>query len=106
MEFNKRLRLTYWEINAIKEVAKKVFGKDVKLWIFGSRTNPYAKGGDIDIYIETEIKNPSDLIDKQIKYLTKLKLQIGEQKIDLVIKPVNCEEEICKEAKSNGVRLI
>lgn len=104
MELNKRLRLTDWEVKAIKKIARDIFGENVKLWIFGSRINPEAKGGDIDIYIEVE--NLSDIIDKQIKYLTQLKLKIGDQKVDLVIKPVGCNEEICLEAKKNGVRLI
>ena len=101
---NKKIRLSDFEVNSIKNLAKEIFGEDIKLWIFGSRANPEAKGGDIDIFIE--IENTENILNKQIKYLSKLKLTIGDQKIDLVIKPKNCEEPICIEAKTKGVRLV
>ncbi|MGC8677322.1 MAG: nucleotidyltransferase domain-containing protein [Hydrogenobaculum sp.] len=98
------VRLTEEELEAIKEIALEVFGKDVKVWIFGSRADLNKKGGDIDIYIETN--NLDGLIDKQIKYLSKLKLKIGDQKIDLVIKSYDCKEDICIEAKTTGVNIL
>ncbi|HEK25008.1 MAG: nucleotidyltransferase domain-containing protein [Hydrogenobaculum sp.] len=98
------VRLTEEELKAIKEIALEVFGKDVKVWIFGSRADLNKKGGDIDIYIETN--NLDGLIDKQIKYLSKLKLKIGDQKIDLVIKSYDCKEDICIEAKTTGVNIL
>jgi len=99
----KKIRLTEEEINNIKEIAKDVFGKDVKVWIFGSRVNPNLKGGDIDLYIETA--NIENLIDKKLTFLVKLKDRIGEQKIDLIIKPLECNELICEEIKKSGVEL-
>jgi len=99
----KKIRLTKEEINYIKEIAKDIFGKDVKVWIFGSRVNPNLKGGDIDLYIETA--NIDNLIDKKLTFLVRLKDKIGEQKIDLIIKPLGCNESICKEIKKSGVEL-
>ena len=75
MEVSK-IRLTEEEIKAIKETAIDIFGDSVNVWIFGSRVNPDLKGGDIDIQ------------DK-----------IGEQRIDVIVKPVNCKESICIEIK-------
>ncbi len=100
----KNIRLTEYELKAIKDTAKEIFGKNAKLWLFGSRVNPNAKGGDIDIYIE--IPDMENWLDKKINYLVKLKEKIGDQKIDLVLKPYNCQEEICIEAKKTGARLI
>lgn len=99
----KKLRLTDFEINQIKNIAKTVFGNDVKIWIFGSRTNPHLKGGDIDVYIE--IEKVDDIISKKLDFLVKLKDKIGEQKIDVIIKPVNCYDFIAKEAKNKGIQL-
>ena len=100
----KNIRLTEYELKAIKETAREVFGNKVKVWLFGSRVNPNAKGGDIDLYIE--ISDMENWLDKKIDYLVKLKEKIGDQKIDLVLKPYNCQEEICIEAKKTGARLI
>jgi len=48
------VRLSEYEIRTIKETAKEIFGKDVKVYIFGSRADLTKKGGDIDIFIETD----------------------------------------------------
>ncbi len=97
------MRLTKEEIKAIKETAIEVFGEGVEVWIFGSRVDDSKKGGDIDIYIETN--NYQNVVEKKIKFLVKLKDTIGDQKIDAVIKRKNCQEFICREAKSKGVKI-
>ncbi|WP_297457242.1 nucleotidyltransferase domain-containing protein [Persephonella sp.] len=100
----KNVRLTEYELKAIRDTVKEVFGNKAKVWLFGSRVNPNAKGGDIDIYIE--VPDTKNWLDKKITYLVKLKSKIGDQKIDLILKSYNCQEEICIEAKKKGVRLI
>ncbi len=100
----KDIRLTEEELKAIKNIGKEVFGENVRLWLFGSRINPKARGGDIDIYVE--VQNMENWLDKKLDFLVKLKEKIGDQRIDLVLKPYDCEEEICIEAKRTGVRLI
>jgi hypothetical protein len=53
--------------------------------LFGSRTNPVARGGDIDLYLEV-FHTPAANIDA---FPTTLRLaledELGERKIDLVI---------------------
>ncbi len=97
------MRLSKEEVTTIKELALKIFGKDARVWIFGSRVDPNLKGGDIDIYIE--VSEVEDLIEKKLDYLVKLKDIIGEQKIDLIVKPKGCQEFICNEAKQNGIEI-
>ena len=46
------------------------------MWLFGSRTDPTKKGGDIDLYIETEINE--DILRKKLKFLVKLGNEIGD----------------------------
>ena len=58
------MRLTQEEIKKIKEVIFKIFGKS-KIFIFGSRIDESAKGGDIDIFVIPE--NREDLFKKKIK---------------------------------------
>ena len=97
------MRLKKEHIANIKEVASKIFGKDVQIYLFGSRVNDSKKGGDIDLYIETDIKE--ELLEKKIKMLSLLYTIIGEQKIDLIINDFSRDKLIYKVAKQEGVLL-
>jgi len=103
-DYYKNIRLTDYEIETIINLAKKIFGEDIKLWIFGSRTDLNEKGGDIDIYLE--IKNYNKILKKKLDFLVELDEKIGEQKVDLIIKPFNSNDYISQEAKKTGIRLI
>jgi hypothetical protein len=82
----KIIRLSEFEIDAIKSSFKKIFQSDTDhIWIFGSRIDAKAKGGDIDLYIETKEDDLSVILDLKIKFLSDLEWRIGEQKIDVVI---------------------
>ena len=48
------MRLSIEESKMIRDSAVKYFGKNSKIYLFGSRTDDKKKGGDIDIYIETD----------------------------------------------------
>ena len=102
MSSRKSVRLNDYEVKAIKDIAEEVFGKGTKVFLFGSRTDPTKKGGDIDLYIIPAKRE--DLFDKQIKFLAKLKLRIGDQKIDLVLQE-DPGRLIEKEAMETGVEL-
>ncbi len=97
------MRLTEYEIFVIKNEAIKQFGKNAKVYIFGSRVDDKRKGGDIDIYIETDVKE--ELVIKKIQFLVDLKKHIGEQKIDVVINNNSLDKIIFDIAKNEGVRL-
>ncbi len=95
-----KVRLSAEEIDAIIQTVREVFGENIKLWLFGSRTYPNKKGGDIDLYLETKITD--DILRKKLKFLVQLEDRIGEQKIDLILKPFGANDEISKVAKRQG----
>ena len=99
---NKAVRLSDEEIRAIKETAREVFGENTKVYLFGSRADPNRKGGDIDLYIVPEDK--SNLFDKELQFLTKLKIKLGDQKIDVVIHEDE-KRPIEREARRTGIEL-
>ncbi|NPA73119.1 MAG: nucleotidyltransferase domain-containing protein [Epsilonproteobacteria bacterium] len=76
------MRLTTKEIEAIISTFKDTF-ENGDIYLFGSRIDDSKKGGDIDLYIQTNDKD--NLNEKKINFLIKLKQKIGEQKIDVVI---------------------
>ena len=48
------MRLSNDSMLTIKQAVTLIFGKDAKVYLFGSRTDDAKKGGDIDLYIETD----------------------------------------------------
>jgi len=98
-----KIRLPKDVIDEIVNLSKKYFGQNSRVWIFGSRADLTKRGGDIDIYIETP--EYRDIIDKKLDFLVELDKKIGEQKVDLVVKPLDSNDFISQEAKSKGVRI-
>lgn len=77
------MRITEYEITAIKKLAQKIFGKGTIVYLFGSRVDDNKKGGDIDLFITNKEKSNLTILSK-IEFLTELKLIIGDQKIDVI----------------------
>ena len=75
------MRLSKYYIDSIKMSFEAIFNEGT-IYLFGSRVDDTKKGGDIDLYIEIEDK--SNLFEKKIKFLSKLKQKIENQKIDVV----------------------
>ncbi len=73
---------------------------DAAVYLFGSRTDDAAKGGDIDLLI---LSTKISLLDK-LDILTELHGQLGEQKIDLVVYP-DLGKPFARIAMNQGVRL-
>ena len=102
------VRLSTCELAAICSCFRHNFLTSDKLWLFGSRVDQTKKGGDIDLYIETNIANSADIIDAKIKFLVQLQKIIGEQKIDVVLNMLvsNISLPIYQLAKAKGVQLV
>lgn len=77
------MRLSQFQIDTIKNLAKKHFGSATSVSLFGSRIDDHKKGGDIDLFIKN--KDESVLtVEGKIHFLAELKLKIGDRKIDVV----------------------
>lgn len=80
----KPVRLTDTEIAEIVDVARLTFGDSVDVLLFGSRTEPSQKGGDIDLLIRLpEEEKQAYTLQHKIRFLAELKSRIGDQKIDV-----------------------
>ena len=104
----KKIRLSDEIISIICNLFQKIFLKEDELWIFGSRIDLNSKGGDIDLYIETNLIDSDIIAERKVKFLYELKNKIGDQNIDLIInvRSLDFELPIYNIAKSEGVRII
>ena len=97
------MRLTEYQSKIIKNLTSKFFGKNAKVYLFGSRADDNKKGGDIDIYIETDVNE--NIFDKKIEMLIELEKKFGQRKIDLVVNNFHSHLSIYDIAKKEGVLL-
>ncbi|MFA7241870.1 MAG: nucleotidyltransferase domain-containing protein [Sulfuricellaceae bacterium] len=91
--------------STITETAQQVFGAGASVWLFGSRLDDSAKGGDVDLLVklETPLANSAALA---LRYNALLQMRLGEQKFDvLVIDPATPLQPIHQQALAQGVRL-
>lgn len=102
------VRLKPWEIEAICAAFRAHFPPEDHLWIFGSRVSPKARGGDIDLYIETTITDVSTIYENEKGFVFDLYDKIGEQKIDVVLHLLtsNFHLAIYDVARKEGVQLV
>ncbi|TVQ95001.1 MAG: nucleotidyltransferase domain-containing protein [Chromatiaceae bacterium] len=78
------MRLTDEQRAKIRAAVARTLGSNAQVWLFGSRVDDRAKGGDIDLYIELD-GSAADALDQQLKLYAALQRALGEQRIDLVV---------------------
>ena len=66
------MRLTQQQTHLITQTISRLAGEHARVFLFGSRLDDKAKGGDVDILIETE--TPLSLIER-----AKIKLQLESE---------------------------
>ncbi|SFX76825.1 nucleotidyltransferase family protein [Marinospirillum alkaliphilum] len=97
------MRLTPEEVTAIKAAVQQAFGRQARVWLFGSRVDDSKKGGDIDLLVEAP-EGCAGLLDKKLQVLSTLMLSLGEQKVDLVLAR-DASRLVEQEARSKGIEL-
>jgi len=99
------VRLTSSQIQVIKHKASEVFGDNANVYLFGSRLDDQARGGDIDLLIEskTTVERPAVLSSK---LAAKVMIANNGLKVDVVlIAPNLSQQSIHKVALKTGVLL-
>jgi len=93
------MRLNSKQIGIIKTVIYR-YDQDAEIFLFGSRVDDNAKGGDIDLLV-VSVKIDFSI---KLKILAQLMIKLGEQKIDL-IQVANKNKAFTQIAVNDGVRL-
>lgn len=102
------MRLTDYELHTIRTTFHEYFGLADHLWLFGSRANDTQRGGDIDLYIETNEIDTDKAVLSKLKLASKLWQLLNEQKVDIVMNQLNGKIDlpIYDIAKKTGVQII
>ena len=99
------MRLTQSQIDVIKQKTLLVFGDSAKVYLFGSRIDDLAKGGDIDLFIELNQLTECAVL-KTLQLNSELQQAFGLQKIDILFYAPNYAwQTIYSIAKEQGVLL-
>ena len=100
------MRLTSFQQQTICDKARHYFGNMTQVWLFGSRVDDSKRGGDINLYIEPENQDISLIAMAKLHFLRSLHSELGEQKIDIVLRLANAKTlPVYDIAKENGIQL-
>lgn len=82
------MRLHSNEIHAIRKAAQETFPPGTGVYLFGSRLDDQARGGDIDLLIEPQTPwSPQEIVERRTRFIAMLYRLIEEQRIDILIAP-------------------
>ncbi len=99
------MRLTDEQTGLIHQTAEQMFGPGARVYLFGSRTDDTQRGGDIDLFIETD-EPLQNRASAAARFAAKLQLRMGDRRIDvLIVDPQTERQPIHQTAKDNGIRL-
>ncbi len=101
------MRITEKERLVLRDEAREVFGADSRIFLFGSRVDDSRRGGDIDLLVETDKTGHAAVLDAHLRFLARVKLTLGEQKIDVIVDYPDRKSrpEILRIARAQGVQL-
>jgi uncharacterized protein len=95
------MRLTTNEADAIREEVGRL-DPEAELYLYGSRTDDNARGGDIDLLVVSDKLALRDVLRLRIRILDR----IGWQQLDLVTRRRNqLDDAIATIAKETGQKL-
>lgn len=89
----------------IRDTVHEIFGPEATVIVFGSRIDDNAKGGDIDLLVQSghSIQRREH---KVLQLVAKLQILLGDQPIDvLVLDPETPRQPVHEEALNVGVEL-
>lgn len=98
------MRLTEREQQIISSTMHRIF-PSAKILLFGSRVDNNAKGGDIDLLVESPLEL-TELFKKKLEATALLQQQLGIQRIDILLKNSRTPlSPVIEEALTKGVPL-
>lgn len=101
------MRLKESQRRQIVSILKARYGKHSRIWLFGSRIDDEARGGDVDLYIETErARAAQGAVRQRHEVALALEEVMGGITVDLLVQyPGEHELPLQTLAKTNGIQI-
>ena len=99
------MRISREKKAAILNVVREMLFVPYSLYLFGSRTDDRLKGGDIDLLLVVSDSEVDAVKSLRYQILARLKMAIGDQKIDLAIFPDISMDPFYRMVKAGAVKL-
>ncbi|MCG6941299.1 MAG: nucleotidyltransferase domain-containing protein [Thiohalocapsa sp.] len=97
------MRLTTDDITCIRNAVEAHFGAGSAVWLFGSRLDDAARGGDIDLYVEPADPLPDNLFLARQALRAELERRL-ERPVDLLVRR-DAPTAFMRQARTEGQRL-
>lgn len=99
------MRLSDHEAELIRKEVEAQFGDRARVLLFGSRLNDRARGGDVDLLVETD-QCPENSALAAARLEARLQRRLGGRKVDVILlTPQTTVEPIHRQALATGVPL-
>ena len=100
------MRVSENAVTVFKHAIQAAFSRDSRVILFGSRVDDRKRGGDIDLMVVSDLER-TDMETARIAAITKIQMDLGEQKIDLIVTndPAGDPRPVVREALRHGVEL-
>ncbi|MHB1591077.1 MAG: nucleotidyltransferase domain-containing protein [Sulfuricella sp.] len=102
------MRLQPKEVDAIVQAAREAFAPGTEVFLFGSRLQDAARGGDIDLLVETpEAMSSAELVQRRTRFISRIYRALDEQRIDVVIATQGQQDSraVVAMAKRDGLKV-
>ncbi|MDN5849200.1 MAG: nucleotidyltransferase domain-containing protein [Nitrococcus sp.] len=99
------MRLTSEQVRVIRAKVHAAFGASTRVYLFGSRLDDAARGGDVDLYVEVFhlVQNRAAAASR---LTAELQLALGDQRIDVLVSDPNTPRQpIHEAARAKGIEL-
>jgi predicted nucleotidyltransferase len=97
------VRISREEREGIRRAVERTVPGWTRVVLFGSRTDPAARGGDIDLLVEVGAGGGIGAIERALRLA--MEDEIGEQKVDVVIDDGTRADSFIALARERGVVL-